>query len=59
MIDESEPNIFSYTCGESTSDDTFVGLVLNDGKNPVFVKYDHKDQQVKVFKDTRDFMNEE
>lgn len=37
VIQESEPVFGAYSCGESVSDDTFIGFVQGEGRTSKFV----------------------
>ena len=59
LIPNNELKFVSYSSGMSICEDTFIGLVLDDGGSYKFIEFDCNGEQFKVVKDLSSYYTEE
>ena len=59
LIPNSELKFASYSSVVLVCEDTFIGLVRDDGRNYKFIEFDCNGEQFKVVKDLSSYYTEE
>ena len=59
LITNSELKFISYSSGVSVCEDTFIGLVEDDGKNYKLIEFDCIAEHFKVVKDLSSYYTKE